>query len=228
MYVNRARRRRTMYDTNGTRSVCQPAAIDYDIAARMHWLRAELAREDQARDFARREREERQAMRLLDPVPAREAFARFGLFLGLLPPAAIFGRALMESHDEKSFAMFVAFAVAMNAVCCLVGRAMARSLAKGAEKIERRAWWQMLFLPALLGVVWGLVTGSAGGLLVFGLGAFVGAACAVPVGALAFTIFMPLHRLLARGGMIEERQLWPLAFGIPSVIAAAIMGIQLQ
>lgn len=215
-----------MYDTNGTRSVCQPTVIDYDIDARTHWLKAELARKEQERQLARHERDEEQAMRLLDPVPAREAFARFGLFLGLLPPAAIFGRVLLESHDEKAFLTFVAFAVAMNAVCCLVGRAMARSLARGAEKIERRAWWQMLFLPALLGVLWGIVTGSAGGAVVFGIGAFVGAACAVPVGALAFAVFMLLHRLLARGGMIEERQLWPLAFGIPSVIAAAILGIQ--
>lgn len=215
-----------MYDTNGTRSVCQPAFIDYDIGARTDWLRREIARKEQERRVARRGREEEQAMRLLAPVAAREAFARFGLFLGLLPPAAIFTRILVSSHDEKAFAVFVAFAVAMNAVCCLVGRATARSLARGALKVERRAWWQMLFLPALLGVVWGLSTGAAGGVLVFGFGAFVGAACAVPVGAAAFTAFMLLHRLLARGGMIEARQLWPLALGIPSVIAAAILGIQ--
>jgi hypothetical protein len=165
-------------------------------------------------------------MRLLDPVAAREAFARFGLFLGLLPPAAIFGRALMSADDAEVFLLIAAFSVAMNAVCCLVGRVTARSLAGGALKIERRPWWQMLFLPALLGMAWGLVTGSTGGVIVFGFGAFAGAVCAVPVGVVAFTAFMLLHRLLARGGMIEARQLWPLALGIPSVIAAAILGIQ--
>jgi hypothetical protein len=215
-----------MYDTNGTRSVCRLAPTDYDIAARTNWLRAEIARKEQTRLFARREREEQQAMRLLDPVPAREAFAWFGLSLGLLPPAAIFCQLLWFARSEQSFALLVALAAAMTAVCCLVGRAMARSLARAAEQTERRAWWQMLILPALLGSVWGLVTGSSGGLLFFGIGAFFGAACAVPVGALAFSVFMLLHRLLARGGMIEERQLWPLAFGIPSVIAAAILGMQ--
>jgi hypothetical protein len=215
-----------MYDTNGARSVCQPAQIDYDITARMKWLKFEVERAEQPRPNVRRAREDEQMLRLLNPLPAREAFAWFGLFLGLFPPAAIFCRALFSMRNESAIAVYAAFAVGMAAICCVVGRAMGKSLAHAAENVERRAWWQMLILPALLGVVWGLVTGAAGGALVFGIGAVFGAACAIPIGALAFTAFMLFHRLLARGGMIEERQFWPLAFGIPSIIAAAILGIQ--
>ncbi len=215
-----------MYNTSGVSSVCQFAPVDYDIAARMNWLKAEITRAEQPRLIARQRYEEQQAMRMLAPRTTPESFTWFGLFLGLFPPAAIFSRAIWQIRDESSFAIFAAFAVAMTVLCCVVGRAMGKSLARAAEKIERRAWWQMLFLPALLGALWGLVTGAAGGALFFGIGAIFGAACAVPIGALAFAFFMSLHRLLARGGMIEERQLWPLAFGIPSIIAAAILGIQ--
>ncbi len=69
------------------------------------------------------------------------------------------------------------------------------------------------------------MTGALGGFVFFGIGAFVGAALAVPVGALAFAVFAPLHRLLARGGMIDARQLWPLALGVSGTIAALILGM---
>ncbi len=71
-----------------------------------------------------------------------------------------------------------------------------------------------------------IVTGAAGGLVCFGFGALFGPFFAVPVALAAFPVFATFHRLLSRGGMIEARSLWPLAYGVPGVIAATILSIK--
>lgn len=215
-----------MYDTGGTQSICQLTPVDYDISARLGWLKAEVARAEQRRQTARREREERQALSMLNPLTTSEAFGWFGLFLGLFPPAAIFCRIFggVISQEQYGLGMLLV-CLLMNAVCCAVGRAMGARLGKSIADTRKRHWLLMLLAALLFGVLWGLITGAAGGAVFVIIGSIVGVACAVPVGALAFVLFTTLHRLLSRGGMIEERQLWPLAFGVPCVIAAAILGM---
>jgi hypothetical protein len=80
-----------------------------------------------------------------------------------------------------------------------------------------------LFSSLIMGVAWAVVTGAAGGAVGFGFGAIFGVICAVPVALGAFPVFAMLHRSVSRDGMIEEHQLWPLAFGIPMIIAALIL-----
>lgn len=166
------------------------------------------------------------------PVPARKAYALFGLLLGLLPPAAIFhlmvGYPLMNTRGvgaSERLTLFL-FCLVMNGVCCLVGRGMGVSLARRAGELERGPWAKMLALSALLGVLWAVVTGAAGGAVVFLFGAIFGALFALPVGALGFLLFTSLHRLVARGGMIDARHLWPLACGVALFIAAMILGMK--
>jgi hypothetical protein len=214
-----------MYDTSGTQSICQPALVNYDIRQHTTWLKAEIARLEDGRTISRQEQETERAMRMLNPIAAEEAYSWFGLLLGLFPPTAIFSRILWTARDEAAFALYVLVALWLLVCCCVVGRLMGKSLAGIAIKIERQAWWKMFFLPALLGALWGIVTGAAGGFFVLGFGALAGIACAVPVGALAFPIFMTLHRALSADGMIDERNLWPLAFGVPCVMASAILGL---
>lgn len=91
--------------------------------------------------------------------------------------------------------------------------------------VERDSWSLMVIESVIIGFLWGLGTGAAGGFLIYGFGAIVGAICAIPVGALAFGLFIPLHRLLSRGGMIDARHLWPLASGVVMVITALILGM---
>ena len=74
-----------------------------------------------------------------------------------------------------------------------------------------------------MGFAWGAITGAAGGAICFGIGAIFGALYAAPVGTLAFILFTPLHRLLARGGMIDARHFWPLACGVTMTITALIL-----
>lgn len=186
----------------------------------MSWLKAEIEAAESGR-LARRETEERAVMMMTNPVNVAEAYARFGLFLGLFPPAAIFSRLLAEGVEEYGWIFLF---VVMNLVCCFVGRRTARFIACRMGEPREFSWPLMLPAALLFAVFWGVVTGGAGGLIGFIIGAIVGIACAVPVALVAFPVFALLHRQLSRGGMIEERSLWPLAFGIPFVAAAAILG----
>lgn len=191
------------------------------------WLTTALAREEARRRLTGTPAEEREMLLMRRPIETRKAFARFGMLLGLLPPAAIFWR---MSGGEMFFARsdfgWLILFLAMNIVCCLVGRAMGSQVGKHIDDLERDSWSLMLLVAAGLGLWWAIVTGAAGGVLAFGVGAIFGIVFAAPVGLLAFMLFTPLHRSLARGGMIDARHFWPLAFGIVGTITALILSLK--
>ena len=160
------------------------------------------------------------------PLDVRRVYARFGLMLGLFPPAAIFIKLFsygLGGH-EPSALLFI-LCLLMNFTCAGVGYVMGVALGRSIGNLMRDSWTAMLLLASTLGIAWGAVTGSAGGLLFIGIGAIFGALFAIPVGALAFFMFAPLHRLLARGGMIDARHFWPLASGISLCAAALVLGL---
>lgn len=158
------------------------------------------------------------------PVEAKQAYATFGLLLGTFPPAAIFLKigAGGFSAAERGFVFLFLF---MNVICAVAGLYFGSKLSRLASSAEDSHWLVTLVGAPCLGFLWGLMTGAAGGLPVFVLGAIGGAVCAVPVGAVAFALFLPLHRLLARDGMIDARHLWPLACGVVAVVTALILGL---
>ena len=202
-------------------------------------MKGELARDEVACKPAR-VKEEWRALRSVTLGPSLttgEAYAWFGSFLGLFPPFAIFARiiglALSEEAqrrlptDNALLYLGLLFLV-MNAICCLVGRKFGALL--GRKFGDPRAWrWPIfVFSSLMMAVAWGIVTGAAGGAVGFLIGAVVGIFYAVPVALAAFPVFAVLHRALSRDGMIEERQLWPLAFGVPLIITALILGLRLS
>jgi hypothetical protein len=69
------------------------------------------------------------------------------------------------------------------------------------------------------------VTGAAGGIFIFIIGALFGAILAAMVGSIAVPAFTIFHRLLKRGEMIERKHFLPLAFGITFIITAFILGL---
>ncbi len=212
-----------MYDIGGAQSICRPATNDYDVAARINWLSAQLAYAE-SQSPSVQTRATRQLVSLPRTLSTGQAFARFGLLLGLFPPAAIFFR--MFWHNTYQPGLFL-LCVLMSLICCLVGCGMGDSLFRQVNvevnNFARRSWVTTIFASMLLGLVWGIGTGGAGGVIYFGIGAFFGAACAIPVALAGFPLFAILHRLLARDGMIDARLVWPLAFGISTVIAALIL-----
>lgn len=190
----------------------------------MNWLlrENELA-EKQDRSF-RDAREEEEMLLMRHPVASRLAYAKFGLLLGTFPPAAIFFKLFLSSMDGYDINFpFCYLLLFMNVACALAGGYFGSKLSGMASEMEGDRWPTMLFAAACLGFIWGAATGAVGGILFLGIGAIYGALYAIPVGMLAFALFMPLHRLLARGGMIDARHLWPLACGVTFFITALIL-----
>jgi hypothetical protein len=210
-----------MYDTGGSYSVCRPTTQDLHIAQRLSWLKAELDPKVQRGRLAW-EREQCRALSMQRPLTTEQAYRLFGTFLGLLPPFALFERYITEARSHQTF-WPVAFCVAMNVVCCLVGRWFGGYLGRWAGNPRTRTLVGFALVVFAMAIAWSVVTGGLGGMLFFGIGAIFGVFCAAPVALAAFPVFAILHRHLSRGGMIEARQVWPLAFGIPLTIAAFIL-----
>jgi hypothetical protein len=210
-----------MYDTGGSYSVCWPSTQDVHLAQRLSWLKAELDPKMQRRRLALAE-EERRALSMHKPLTTEQAYRWFGTFLGLLPPLALFERFLAGTRGDDAL-WVVALCVGMNVVCCLVGRWFGGRLGRWAGNPRPRSRAGFALVVFLMAVTWSVVTGGLGGVLFFGIGAIFGVLCALPVALAAFPAFAFLHRLISRGGMIEARHTWPLAFGIPLTIAAMIM-----
>lgn len=197
-----------------------------DVYARLNWLVAANAHEAERRALFRRAGEEDELLLMRRPYDIRRAYALLGLLLGLLPPAAIFIRLFGYglSVSEHSALLFV-ICLLMNFVCAGVGYVTGAALSSAMWTLERDTWLPMLLLAPLIGTSWGMVTGGLGGLLFFGIGAFFGAAFAIPIGAFVFALFSLFHRLLARGGMIDARHYWPLASGLSLFVAALVLGV---
>ena len=220
-----------MYNTSGSQSVCYAAPPNDDTVARLSWLKQEVARYEARRKPWRLSHEER-ALAIRNPLTTEEAYAWFGTLLGLFPPFALFARMLgFALHEgasrriwtEEGGFLWVLFFLAMNAVCCLVGRKFGARLGRRVGDPRAWTWPKYVFSSLVMAVAWAVVTGAAGGAVALIIGAVFGVVCAVPVALAAFPVFAILHRLLSHGGMIEEHELWPLAFGVPLTIAALIL-----
>jgi hypothetical protein len=197
-----------------------------DVYARLNWLLAVNTQEAHLRSRFRHAAEEEQLLLMRRPLNRRRAFALFGLLLGLLPPAAIFMKMFGYGLTGNNTSALLFFAcLAMNFTCAGVGYAMGSALSHSVRTAERSRWDLMMILLPLIGAGWGAVTGFAGGLIFVGIGAIFGAVFAIPIGALAFTLFAPLHRVMARGGMIDARHFWPLATGVTALCAALVLGL---
>ena len=192
-----------------------------DSSPRLNWLLAANQRATARQQLFRTAQEEQEAALLRQPLTAPEAFARFGLLLGIFPPAALFGGYLLQIPFATPF--WWGFALLMNALCALVGWRVGRGAGHYALQLRDTNWFTALPAYALLGFYWAAITGAAGGALFFGIGAFIGPFFALPVGILAFLLFAPLHRLLERGGLLEASQFWPLAVGVTLSLSALIL-----
>lgn len=168
------------------------------------------------------EEEERHALSMQSPLTTEQVYRQFGTYLGLLPPFALFERFLASTRGDDAF-WVVALCVGMNVVCCLVGRWFGGYLGRWAGNPRTYSRVGFALVVFVMAVAWSVVTGGLGGLLFFGFGAIFGIFFAAAVALPVFPVFAILHRLISRGGMIEARHTWPLAFGIPLTIAAMIM-----
>jgi hypothetical protein len=83
----------------------------------------------------------------------------------------------------------------------------------------------MILMMPLIGLLWGMISGGAGGVIVFIFGAFFGAILGGIVGSLALPLFTIFHRLMKKGENIELKHFLPIAFGITFIICGFILGL---
>lgn len=188
--------------------------------ARLELLLAANAEIERQKQLYRREEDKSAALAMAQPLSSPQAFGLFGALLGTLPPLSIFYR-ISNFRDG----VWIVLSFLMASMCAFVGYKLAKSLGNTFLNLERESWAKMLLVTSLLGTVWALATGAAGGAIFFGVGAIFGVIFALPVAFVAFPLFAILHRLLERGGNIERKHALPIAFGITLTISAYILGL---
>ena len=180
-------------------------------------------------EYFRNEEERFEASILRNPLTTKQVFAQFGLMLGLFPPAAIFGKFAYEnilknpSNDDNWIILLMIF---VNIVCTVTGYFSGKLIGNMVSQVEKLNWGKMLLILPFIGILWGIMTGGAGGLFIFVIGAFFGAMIASMVGGLALPVFTIFHRLLKKGDFIERDLFLPIALGVTLIISALILGLK--
>lgn len=186
-------------------------------------LNAETALE---KKMFRSEREKTEVALMKNPLTDPQVFAYFGLLLGIFPPAAIFTRFFVHDGNLRSDEFWlIGVAAIINLISAIVGYFSGKAVGRFVGKLEQTSWTKMLLALPLIGILWGLLAGGAGGIIVFVVGAIFGAALGATVGGVALPVFTIFHRWLKKGDAIDRKHFLPLAFGIVFVICAFIFGL---
>jgi len=171
-------------------------------------------------------REKTELILMKNPISIENAFAYFGLLLGIFPPAAIFIRLFIDARIFNSDEFWIlGFVFVVNLVSALVGFFSGKLIGKIIAEFEKTSWHRMILALPFVGVFWGVMAGGASGAIIFIVGAVVGALLGAVVGAFALPIFAVFHRLLKCGDKIDRKHFLPLAFGISFVVSAFFLGL---
>ncbi len=179
-------------------------------------------------EYARREeifssdKEKLEADLMSNPLSVEKAFSYFGFLLGTFPPAALFTRFLIDANNVEFWVVVLLLVV--NVVTASAGYLSGKLIGKITFELEKFSWHSMLLALPFLGLLWGIISGGAGGFFIFVFGAIFGAMIGGLVGSVALPAFAIFHRLLKRGDKIENKHFMPLAYGISLVISAFILG----
>ena len=172
------------------------------------------------------QREKTELILMKNSVSSENAFAYFGLLLGIFPPAAIFTRFFIDTRmfrNDEYWILGVVFIV--NLVSAMVGFFSGKLIGKIVSELEKISWNKMILALPFVGAFWGIMAGSAGGAIILIVGAFFGAFLGACVGGFALPFFTVFHRLLKRGDKIDRRHFLPLAFGVSFIVSAFFLGL---
>ncbi len=184
---------------------------------------AEIARE-KSTFFS--EREKLEALMMKNPLSIDKTFAHLGLLLGTFPPAALFTRLFIDARIFRGEDVWILGIVAIVIlISALTGYFSGKFIGNVVFELEKLSWSKMLTTLPFVGILWGIMAGGAGGIIIFGIGAFFGALIGSLVGAAALPFFSIFHRLLKRGDKMENKHFLPLAFGIAFIISAFFLGL---
>lgn len=193
---------------------------------RLNKLLALNAETNRKQTLFQSEREENEALMLSNPLSIEKTFSYFGLLLGTFPPAAIFTRVFIDTKTFQSEEFWIlGVVILVNLISAVAGFFSGRFIGKIVADLERVSWTQMILTLPFIGILWGILAGGAGGVIVLFFGALLGASLGAAVGTVGLTLFTVFHRLLKRGDNIEGKHFLPLAFGIAFIISAFILGL---
>ena len=173
----------------------------------------------------RNENERFEASLIKNPLTIEKAYSYFGAMLGLFPPFAIFSKVLFDSPNRQPEVIVVLLMLLMNVTCVIAGYFSGKLIGKFIAKVEKMSWSKMMLILPFIGILWGILTGAAGGVFVFIIGALFGAIIAGMAGGVAIPTFTIFHRLIKKGDLIEEKHFFPIALGITCTITAFILGL---
>ena len=177
------------------------------------------------RSLYRDNREKLEAEMMVNRLDTRTALSRFGLLLGIFPPAALFLKMIWQSGLTGENVWVAGVWLIINFLTAIVGYFSGRLIGKMVKESETYPWWAMIFLSPFIGIIWGILAGGAGGAIVFLIGGVFGAFIGGLVGAAALPLFIIIHRLIKKGEYIENAQFLPIALGITIAICAFILGM---
>lgn len=182
-------------------------------------INAETARE---KALFHSDAEKLEADLMQNPLSLEKTFSYFGLLLGLFPPSAMFLKFALEGRVEG---WVFGIMLIVNLISATVGFFSGKVVAKGIRAVEQLSWSKMLLALPFLGLLWGIVSGAAGGIIVFIFGAVFGGILGGIVGSVALPLFTIFHRLMKKGENIELKHFLPIAFGATFVICGFILGL---
>lgn len=176
----------------------------------------------------RDENERFEASLLENPLTTEQAIKQFGLLLGTFPPMALFGSFIIQNARYSDDLWIIPLLSFVNFICALTGYFSGKLIAKMVKDVENWRWMNMIAILPFIGILWGILTGGAGGLFIFGIGAIFGAIVAALVGGVALPVFTIFHRLFKKGDLIDKKQFLPIAFGITFIITAFFLGLNIR
>lgn len=201
-------------------------AADQSLASRLDTLLALNAATEREKTMFASEREKLEASFIKNPLTVEKTYSLFGLLLGIFPPAAFFAKIVFADgfvrHEQF---WFLGVLAVVNLITAIVGYFSGKFIGRIITKLEESSWTAMLLALPFVGILWGLMAGSAGGAVIFLIGAIFGAAFGAAVGCFALPVFTIFHRWLKKGDVIDQKHFLPLAFGITFIVCAFILGL---
>lgn len=172
------------------------------------------------------EKDRLDALAMKHPLTAQQAFAYYGILLGIFPPAAVFAKFFINNGNMRIEDLWIlGLVVIINLIASITAFFSGKVIGKIIGDLENLSWTKMLIILPFIGMLWGGISGAAGGIIIFVFGAIFGAMIGGAVGTFALPIFTILHRFLKRDDKIDRRHFLPIAFGSTFIISAFILGL---
>jgi len=184
-------------------------------------LNAEVARQ---KSLYRDDRERLEAFMMSHPIDLRSAYAYFGLMIGIMPLLAWLLALCMLRGARGGVPAVLLIFIAAGAVTGIVGYLTGRFVATAVERAGQFRQPNRIMLIVLTGLAWGAVSGAAGGLLIFIVGAIFAAIIGGVIGALCLPVIATLFGLVRKGDLIELKHFLPITLGTTLSVCAFVVG----